>query len=147
MKVSGVASAHVDVPLEQTEAFEAFTSEIGDWYVIDRFTVPDPTAVRTVRLEAGVGGRLVYVTSAGGDGETVGRIVTWEPPRRFVFVDGRDLEVTITFDALAGGCRVTVEERGLDNLAPDVARTVRRHSWHRYLPTWFHDHITRRTDS
>ena len=139
----GMASAHVDVPLDQTEAFETFTAEIGDWFVVNQFTVPDHTEVQTVRLEPHVGGRLIYVKTVDGGGTTAGRVTTWEPPHRFSFVDSRDLEVTVTFTALEHGCRVTVEEVGFDKLEPELARRVRRHSWHRHLPEWF-KHYTKK---
>lgn len=144
MTTPGIASAHVDVPLNAAEAFEAFTTEIGDWFVINEFTVPDHTEVETVRLEPGVGGRLLYV-KVDGDGIAAGRVTTWEPPVRFSFVDGRDLEVTVTFTATADGCRVTVEEVGFDKLDPDLARRVRPHGWHRHLPEGFQHHTETRS--
>jgi hypothetical protein len=146
MTTPAVASARVDVPLDQADAFDTFTTEIGDWFVINQFTVRDHTEIRTVRIEPGVGGRLVYVKSIEtGDGVTAGRVIAWDPPRLFAFVDGRELEVTVTFEPLGVGCRVTVEERGFDKLDPDVARRVQRHSWHQHLPTWFEEHVHRRS--
>lgn len=147
MTAPGVASASVDVPLDQAEAFNTFTNEIGDWFAINPNSVPDHTEVRTVRLEPGVGGRLLYVKDVEADNVVAGRITTWDPPHRLSFVSGHDLEVTVTFTALAQGCRVTIEEAGFDKLEPEVARRVRRHSWHRYLPEWFHDYVEKRTAS
>lgn len=147
MTAPAVASAHVEVPLDQTEAFNTFTAEIGDWFVINEFTVPDHTNIQTVRLEPGVGGRLLYVESGDGDGVTAARVTSWDPPQQFSFVDGRNLEVTVTFTAIAEGCRVTVEEVGFDKLDPDLARRVRRHSWHRHLPEWFQHHVDQRSTS
>lgn len=143
MSAPAVASAHVDVPLDQADAFDTFTTEIGDWFVINPFTVPDPEAIRTVRIEAGVGGRLLYVKDSGAEDVTAGTITTWDPPRRFSFIDGRDLEVTVSFTARPGGCRVTVEEVGFEKLAPEVVRRVRPHSWHRHLPEWFQEHVAK----
>lgn len=145
MSASGVARARVEVPLDQARAFEAFTAEIGDWYVIRRFSVPEGIKVVTVRIEPHIGGRLIYVEDADtGDGATAGRITCWNPPLGFAFVDASGLEVAVGFEPLAGGCGVTVEVSGFGRLDPGQARQAREHSWHRYLPIWFHDHATRK---
>ncbi|CAN5259405.1 hypothetical protein BH20ACT8_BH20ACT8_07370 [soil metagenome] len=145
MTAATVAWACVEVSLDQAEAFEAFTAEIGDWYVINRFTVPDHTTVTTVRIEPHVGGRLMYVDDPDtGDGVVAGRITRWDPPLGLTFVDASGLDVAVIFEPTATGCRVTVDVRGFDKLPPDAARRARRHSWHRHLLEWFHEHTTRR---
>jgi hypothetical protein len=141
---SDVARASVDVTLDAATAFEVFTAEIGQWYVVDEHTVVDHTRTKTMRIEPWVGGRFVDVHDLGsGEGIECGRVIVWDPPHRFVFVDERRLDVEVTFETIDIGCRVTVEERGLDRLTPDVARHVRMHGWHRYLPEWFHAHASR----
>lgn len=145
MTAAAAARTRVEVPLDQAEAFEAFTAEIGEWYVIDRFTVPDGATVVTVRIEPHVGGRLVYVEDpATGDGATAGRVTRWDPPVGLAFMDTSGLDVTVEFEPIASGCGVTVEVRGFEALGPGAARRARRHSWHRHLPDWFHDHATRK---
>jgi hypothetical protein len=135
---SDIARASVDVAVDQETAFELFTAEIGEWYVVNQYTVEDPTRTKTLRIEPWVGGRFLNVYDLDtGDGLVVGNVIVWEPPRRFVFVDRRRLDVEVTFAPIDAGCRVTIEERGLDALAPDVRRQVRAHSWHRHLPEWF----------
>jgi hypothetical protein len=134
-----VASASVDVHLDVETAFDIFTAEIGHWYVVNEYTVVDHTKTKTMRIEPWVGGRFLDVHDLDtGDGVVCGRVIVWDPPHRVVFVDERHLEVEVTFAPIDGGCRVTVEERGLGDLDPDVARHVRTHGWHRYLPEWFH---------
>ncbi len=141
MTATTASRRSVEVPLGCAEAFEAFTAEIGDWYVVGPFTVPDHTAVTTVRIEPHVGGRLLYVTDPdSGAGIVAGRITRWDPPQGLAFVDAAGLDVAVGFESTAGGCEVTVEVRGFDRLAPDTARRARRHSWHRHLPEWFHQH-------
>lgn len=138
----------VQVPLDQAEAFEAFTAEIGDWYVINRFSVPDHTTVTTVRIEPRIGGRLLYVTDPDtGDGSAAGRITAWDPPLGFAFVDSSGLDVAVSFEPVADGCEVTVQVRGFDTLAPDAALRARRHSWHEHLPQWFREYAIRRSST
>jgi Activator of Hsp90 ATPase homolog 1-like protein len=140
---SDVARASVDVLLDAATAFEVFTAEIGEWYVVNEHTVVDHTRTKSMRIEPWVGGRFVDVHDLEtGEGIECGRVIVWEPPHRFVFVDERQLDVEVTFDAIAGGCRVTIEERGLDALSPEVATQVRTHSWHRHLPEWFHQYAS-----
>jgi hypothetical protein len=43
MTDSNVASASIEVSVDQETAFEIFTAEIGEWYVIDEYTVVDHT--------------------------------------------------------------------------------------------------------
>jgi hypothetical protein len=141
---SDVARASVDVSLDAATAFEVFTAEIGEWYVVDEYTVVDHTKTKSMRIEPWVGGRFMDVHDLEtGEGIECGRVIVWDPPRRLVFVDERQLDVEVTFEPIAAGCRVTVEERGLDRLSPDVARHVRTHSWHRHVPEWFRDYVNR----
>jgi len=141
---SDVARASVDVTLDAATAFDVFTAEIGEWYVVNEYTVVDHTRTKSMRIEPWVGGRFIDVHDLEtGEGIVCGRVIVWDPPRRLVFVDERQLDVEVTFESIDGGCRVTVEERGLDALSPEVARHVRTHSWHRHLPEWFHGYVNR----
>lgn len=148
MTDSNVASASIEVSVDQETAFEIFTAEIGEWYVIDEYTVVDHTKSMTTRIEPWVGGRFIDVHDLEtGEGIECGRIVIWDPPHRFVFVDARELDVEVTFVPIDAGCRVTIEERGLDKLPPELAGQVRLHSWHRHLPVWFTRHLETRESS
>ena len=141
-----IASASVDVAVDPLDAFGMFTAEIGQWYVVDEHSVIDHTKTKTLRIEPWVGGRFVDVHDLeSGEGIECGRIITWAPPHRFVFVDRRGLDVEVSFVAIDGGCRVTVEQRGLDTLPAAEAAQVRLHGWHRYLPEWFEVHLAEET--
>lgn len=141
---SDVARASVDVALDPATAFEVFTAEIGEWYVVNEYTVVDHTRTQSMRIEPWVGGRFIDVHDLEtGEGIVCGRVIVWDPPRRLVFVDERQLDIEVTFETIDLGCRVTVEERGLDRLSPDVAHQVRTHSWHRHLPGWFHGFVNK----
>lgn len=142
-----VASVRVSivVALDRHRAFAAFTEDIGDWYRIDPFTVSDHRRVVTIRFEPRVGGRLLEVQDAAtGEGREMGRVTVWEPGRALVYRDGRDTEVDVRFDDSEGGTRVTVEQRGLGQLPPDVADHVARFGAPRTLLPWFEAYVRAR---
>ena len=137
----GTVTASVVVAVEPAAAFAVFTAEIGDWYVVDRFTVVDAERTVGVRFEPYVGGRLLEVHDAvAGTGREMGRVTVWQPGRRLRWTDGRGIEVDVRFEASGeGGTRVTLEQRGLDRLDPAEAAHVRRFGWHLLLD-WFGAH-------
>lgn len=71
----------IRVNSSQSHAFEVFTAGIGRWWP-SKATIGD-APMRTVVMEAHVGGRW-YEESEEGAQTTVGRILLWDPPRRFV---------------------------------------------------------------
>ncbi len=136
----------VEVRAAPAEAFRVFTEEFGDWYRIGRHTVKDARRAVAMRVEPGVGGRLVEVHDAAtGEGPTIGTITVWEPGRRLVFRDEKDCEIDVLFDPIAGGTRVSIETRGLDQLDPEEAKRVSRHGWH-IVTRWFEAHLARTPD-
>jgi uncharacterized protein YndB with AHSA1/START domain len=140
---SDVASASVDVAVDQEAAFRIFTEDVGKWYLIDQYTVVDHTRTKTLRFDPWVGGRFraIYDLETG-EGAEGALLTVWEPPHRLVFVDSRDMEVEVTFAPVGGGCRVTVVQRGFDKLGADEARRVREHGWFVYLPAWFGEYVS-----
>jgi uncharacterized glyoxalase superfamily protein PhnB len=140
----GTVRVSVDVAVEPHDAFEVFTDHIGVWYKRDAYSLVDPARTKTLRFEPRVGGRFLDVYDlATGEGRELGRIVAWDPPARFSFLGARGIEVEVTFEPAPTGCRVTVEERGLDRLSPSEADHVRRWGWHATLPGMFADHVRR----
>lgn len=105
------ASASVDVHVDPSTAFHAFTDEIDRWWVPGPINAWDFSRAVCRRIEPGVGGRVLEVyADATGDGLELGRITVWEPGKRLVYrssVD--DTEVDIHFEAVDGGTRVRVE--------------------------------------
>ena len=69
------------------------------------------------------------------------RVDVWEPGKRLVFVDDRDTEADVTFEASDGGTRVTLEHRGLERLAPQDAEHHARFGW-RLVFGWYEEYIT-----
>jgi uncharacterized protein YndB with AHSA1/START domain len=113
-----LVALRVAAPAEQT--FAVFTGEIGEWW--------RPNGL--FRFTGRAGGRLAFepepperLVEIGKDGERfeIGPVRVWEPPHRLVFgwrQDGfpadRSTEVSVRFDPVDEGTRVTVEHVGWD---------------------------------
>lgn len=134
--------ASVTVAVGPERAFQAFTGEIDQWYRRGVATMGRGRGATTLRIEPGVGGRVLEVLADAEERER-GRVLVWEPGTRLVFVDWRGTEVEVGFEAVPGGTRVVLEHRGLDRLPPGKARDVARFGWRR-LATWFEAHLGRR---
>ena len=125
-------------------AFEVFTREIGDWWRPNGLFLTTPRPPGRLAFEPGAAGRLTETLSNGKVFE-IGRILTWEPPRRFVFSWRQasfppDLhtEVEVNFEAVGEDTRVSVEHRGFDKVPlgnaarhgfPDAALLARLGGW------------------
>lgn len=103
-------------------AFEAFTAEIGQWWVPNPLFALTPRGDGRLRFEPGEGGRLVTTLPNGKDFE-VGRISVWEPGKRLAlswrqatFAPGMATEVEVRFEPVGEETRVTVEHRGWDTV-------------------------------
>jgi uncharacterized glyoxalase superfamily protein PhnB len=111
------ASATVEVAADPISAFTAFTAEIDSWWVRGAINFFDAARAVAMRIEPGVGGRVLEVyDDASGDALELGRITVWEPGARLAYrslVD--DTEVDVRFDAIADGTRVRVTQ----SLVPD----------------------------
>jgi uncharacterized protein YndB with AHSA1/START domain len=71
----------IRVNTRQARAFEVFTEGLGRWWPKHGNNRPAP--IKTVILEPRTGGRWYEVYEDGSE-QTVGAILTWEPPHRFV---------------------------------------------------------------
>jgi hypothetical protein len=132
----------VYVGVDPGTAFTVFTAEIDAWYKRGPHAFADPARAVGIRFERHAGGRLVEVhDAASGEGLEIGRIQVWEPGRRLVFTDRRGTEVEVRFEPAGGETRVTLEHRGLERLAPEVAAQVGRRGWRSLLP-WYAEHMT-----
>jgi len=113
------------VSVAPSEAFEVFIDEIDLWWrrgLRYRMTGDDDS---TMGFEPLAGGRFVERTR-GGEEHELGRVLTWDPPRRVIFtLGGRDFElgdtteVEVCFEPDGDGTRVSIEQRGFERLAPD----------------------------
>ncbi|HET6953438.1 MAG TPA: hypothetical protein VFI47_23880 [Acidimicrobiales bacterium] len=129
----------VVVELDPAEAFEVFTTEMAGWYRRGAASLGRPDRDVLLRLEPGVGGRVLGVAADGGE-TVLGRVTGWEPGRRLCFVDNRQTEVEVWFEAHGGSTRVVLEHRGLDRLPDDLAAALAQYGWRR-LPLWFEEHV------
>lgn len=108
------------VGVDPPTAFEIFTGEIDAWWKTGPVYRVDAERKSVMRLEPGVGGRLLEIyDEAGDDAFEHGVVRAWEPPQRLVFdLSGRDFgpgertEVEVRFEAVERGTRVTLEHRG-----------------------------------
>jgi uncharacterized glyoxalase superfamily protein PhnB len=116
------ATATVEVPLAPDAAFAAFTDEIDMWWVRGPINFFDSSRAIAMRIEPGVGGRVLEVyDDKDGDALELGEITVWEPGARLTYrslVD--DTEVDVRFDAVEGGTRVRVTQ----TLLPDGTRAL-----------------------
>ena len=111
------ASATVEVAVDPMTAFTAFTDEIDSWWLRGPINFFDSGRVVAMRIEAGVGGRVLEIyDDATGDALELGRITVWEPGVRLTYESGvDDTEVDVRFDAVEAGTRVLVTQ----TLLPD----------------------------
>ena len=116
----GSATASVTVEVDPPRAFSAFTEDIDAWWVRGPINFFDAARAVAMRIEPGVGGRILEVyDDARGDALELGRITIWEPGARLVYrssVD--DTEVEVRFEPAERGTRVRVTQ----SLLPDGER-------------------------
>lgn len=103
-------------------AFAAFTGEIAEWWQPNElFRFTDRPNGR-LAFEPDPPKRLVEI---GTDGERfeIGAVTLWDPPHNLVFdwrqagfPEGQSTQVSVRFDPLDEGTRVTVEHFGWDGI-------------------------------
>ena len=116
----------VGVPPER--AFEVFVGDIGAWWRPDGLFRTAPGRPGRLAFEGGENGALVE-RPADGEPYRIGRVLTWQPPRRLVFSwhqpdfpDDLDTEVEVNFEAVGdASTRVSVEHRGFTRVPADSA--------------------------
>ncbi|HEY1908237.1 MAG TPA: SRPBCC domain-containing protein [Myxococcaceae bacterium] len=102
----------VVLPLDPGAAFTLFTARIGEWWPPDRRHTKDP-ASQIFLLPTG----RFYEQARTGEEVDLGRVRSWEPPRRIVldfFIatgPDRPTEVEITFVARGTSTEVVVAHR------------------------------------
>ncbi len=111
-------------------AFTAFTGNIGKWWPRSHSIGATPMA--TVVVEQRAGGRCYEIGADGGEC-TWGKVLLWEPPRRFILgwqIDSNwkydptfVTEVEVSFTALAAAeTRVDLEHRNLERYGAAASR-------------------------
>ncbi|TCO16958.1 putative glyoxalase superfamily protein PhnB [Kribbella steppae] len=129
------ATVSVEVAVDPPTAFRIFTDEIDLWWVRSPINFWDSARAIEVRIEPGVGGRILEVyRKVPEDALERGVITAWEPGELLEYrssVD--DTETRITFDPVGDGTRVTVVESLVDG------GTRADYSWQnvlRWFPAW-----------
>lgn len=124
----------VRVAASQAHAFEVFTAGIGGWW--PRRASIGGKPVKTFTIEPHQGG-LWYEESDDGSRTMVGRVKTWEPPRRFVVswdinhhwkpdtTVGSEVEVTFLADG-PDATIVELEHRNFEVLGAEGGESLRR---------------------
>jgi uncharacterized protein YndB with AHSA1/START domain len=108
-------------------AFEVFTREIGSWWPVHSHSIGEDKVAEVV-FEEEVGGRIFERHEGGGEKEW-GRLLSWEPPARFVmsWYPGKDAsqatELEVRFAAEGDGTRVELEHRGWEIFADQAQET------------------------
>jgi uncharacterized glyoxalase superfamily protein PhnB len=106
------ASAAVTVAADPMSAFKAFTDEIDSWWVRGPINFFDSARAVAMRIEAGIGGRVLEIyDDTRDDMLELGRITVWEPGVQLSYrslVD--DTEVDVRFDAVEDGTSVRVTQ-------------------------------------
>jgi hypothetical protein len=106
---------------DQAHTFDTFVRTIGVWWPVTPFS-RGGDRVRDVTIEPCEGGR-VYETWDDGSESDWGRILAWDPPRRFLMSWENTpvaTEVELSFRALGPALtRVAVEHRGWEGLTPE----------------------------
>jgi uncharacterized protein YndB with AHSA1/START domain len=121
----------VTVPIDRDRAFKLFTEEIGSWWPSEGYKISEGPITEV--FEARRGGRW-YELAEDGSECTVGTILEWEPPSRFLmtwqltpaWAFEPDLEratkVEVLFEEAGGGTRVSLEHRGFEAYGEEGAQ-------------------------
>lgn len=137
------AESVVEVELDPETAFQIFTEEINLWWVRGPINHYDASRLAELRLEPGVGGRMleIYDESSGDMLETA-RVTVWEPGVRLVLRQSlQDTETDIRFEPIENGTLIKVSEY----LLPGGDPTGLGFGWVAMVPTYAA--WTRRRDS
>jgi len=125
-------SLHVKAAPEH--AFAVFTSGLGRWWPLAHGIGPTPR--KGVAMETRLGGRW-YEMAQDGTETTIGRIIVWEPPRRFVMTwdinsqwkpdttVSSEVEVRFIPDG-ANATRVELEHRKFEQMGAEAGESMRK---------------------
>lgn len=125
----------ITVACDPAHAFEVFTTGLGRWWPKATHSISTDRTVDCV-MEPQVGGDL-YELRDDGARFSWGRVLAWDPPRRFVLSWHPGMpadvaqEVEVRFTRAGDGTRVDLEHRGWDILGPqaDDVRTGYNNGW------------------
>ena len=134
-------TSSIEVDVDPDTAFEVFTEELDCWWIQGPINFYDTARAHFMRMEPGVGGRIVEVYDAEtGDGLELARITVWEPGQRVAWKSSLDdVEIDVRFEATASGTQVRVQAT-----IPEGGADKGGTAWVRMTPTWLSDWIRKR---
>ena len=125
----------VHVKASQAHAFEVFTAGLDRWW--PRKASIGAAPMKAMMIEPHPGGRW-YEVGEDGSQVTVGRILLWDPPNRFVFswdinsdwkpdtTVGSEVEVRFTAQG-SDATLVELEHRNFERMGAEGGASMRRH--------------------
>jgi uncharacterized protein YndB with AHSA1/START domain len=123
----------IRVNANQERAFEVFTSGLGRWWPRDKGIGKLP--MQAAIMEPRLGGRW-YELAEDGSQTNVGKIIAWEPPKRFVMTwdinsqwkpdttVSSEVEVKFIPDG-TNATRVELEHRRFEQMGAEAGATMR----------------------
>lgn len=137
-------SSTVDVATDPATAFVVFTDEIAHWWVPGPINFHDSSRAHGLRIEPGVGGRVVEVYDApAGDGLELGTITVWEPGARLAWDSSiDDVHIDVRFEPSDRGTLVTVTA-----IVPPDGTDAGGSAWVRTVPNWLDRWVDGRDDA
>lgn len=124
------------VPLSVADAFELFTTRMGDWWPMTSHSISG-SASATVRFDGRIGGSVVEVAPSG-EAWSWAEVTAWDPPHRFVLAwhphptPAAASTLDVRFTAAAAGCRIDLEHRGWEEFGFELGTSHRD----AYDPGW-----------
>ena len=134
MTAPNSVTSSVEVATDPHTAFTVFTEELDCWWIQGPINFFDAARAYSVRIEPGVGGRIIEVYDGDtGEGLEVARITVWDPPARLGWQSSvDDVQIDVSFVPRSGGTLVqvqaTIPEGGVDRGGT---------AWVRTTPKWF----------
>jgi uncharacterized glyoxalase superfamily protein PhnB len=141
MSATASRTSEVEVAADPDTAFTAFTEELDLWWVRGPINAYDSGRLLEMRLEPGVGGRILEVyDTVSGNALELARVTVWEPGRRVAWKSSLDdVTIDVRFEPTGTGTRVTLEatvsEGGEDRGGSSFVRVG---------PGWFETWMRRR---
>jgi len=133
VKIAPVSKS-IRVNVAPAHAFEVFTSGLGRWWPRDHGIGKKP--MKTAVMETRLGGRW-YELAEDGSQATVGKIIVWDPPRRFVMTwdinsqwkpdttVSSEVEVRFIPDG-ANATRVELEHRKFEQMGTEAGESMHK---------------------
>jgi uncharacterized protein YndB with AHSA1/START domain len=137
----------IRVNASQAHAFDVFTAGLERWWPLDHGIGKTPR--KAAVMETRLGGHW-YELAEDGTRTNVGKIIVWEPPKRFVMtwdINSRwqpdttvssEVEVRFIADG-AGATRVELEHRKFEQMGAEAGESMRKDvdgGWPRLLETF-----------